>query len=448
MEDALTHFLQVGCLDVAPATKGMYEQHAGHLTRLLGTLDVGKLMLDDTHEYVQARIKEGAHRETIRKELVGLRRALTLAFERKILRLDPRGLVPRVKVCYVPKDRFLSPAEFETLMKSLAPARRLWVAVAVFTGARASEVEGVQWETVDLENKRLLLPGTKTNKSRRWVPIAEPLLVVLRQIHPDARHGAVVPKWENVRRDLASWVKAQTRAAKKQAAAEKRQAPPAVRRISPNDLRRTFASWLKQAGVDSMIVAKMLGHTTSRMVEMVYGHLNDATTQAAIVKLPTPETPKLGDAVASASDVTKPRRLRGFAARVATPTLQLIEPPATATTTSTTPTLTLVPDTAAIDVIDANAPLPRDSPKHEEFPRWRSRGRHRAATAPKPNVEQNAGVRSHARGGSKWVAEPARNLRPERPMRRSRSQSPSQLVVPRDGVEPPTRGFSVRCSTS
>jgi integrase len=46
-----------------------------------------------------------------------------------------------------------------------------------------------------------------------------------------------------------------------------------------------FASWLKQAGVDSMVVAKLLGHTTSRMVELVYGHLNDATTQAAFAKL-------------------------------------------------------------------------------------------------------------------------------------------------------------------
>ena len=64
-----------------------------------------------------------------------------------------------------------------------------------------------------------------------------------------------------------------------------------MRNISPNDLRRTFASWLKQAGVDSMVVAKLLGHTTSRMVELVYGHLNDATTSAAITKLPAPPAP-------------------------------------------------------------------------------------------------------------------------------------------------------------
>ena len=450
VENALQHFLQLGCLDIAPATKDMYEHQAGHLTRLLGTIDIGKLTLDDTHEYLQARIKEGASRETIRKEFVGLRRALQLAFERKVLRIDPRGLIPRVKVRYVPKDRFLSPAEFEMLMKSLTPARRLWVALAVFTGARASEVEGVQWETVDLENRRMLLPGTKTNKSRRWVPIAEPLGVLLRQIKPEARHGTLVPKWENVRRDLAGFVTAQNRAAKKQALAQKRQASPDMRHMSPNDLRRTFASWLKQAGVDSMVVAKMLGHTTSRMVEMVYGHLNDATTQAAIVKLPTPETPNLGDAVCATDDVTKPRRrLRGFAARVEVPTLQLIET-APAVTSTATPTqhLTLVPDEPSPLVEDAARLLPADQPKAEQIPRWRSHGAHRATTAANANVEGNAGLSEHPSAGSKWVVEPARAKRQEQPMRRSHSQSSSQLAVPRDGVEPPTRGFSVRCSTS
>ena len=44
--------------------------------------------------------------------------------------------------------------------------------------------------------------------------------------------------------------------------------------VTPNDLRRTFASLLKQAGNDSMVVAKLLGDWTTRMVELVYGHLS------------------------------------------------------------------------------------------------------------------------------------------------------------------------------
>src|SRR5262249_38124827 len=66
---------------------------------------------------------------------------------------------------------------------------------------------------------------------------------------------------------------------------------PAFAALRPNDLRRTLASWLKQRGVDSMTVARLLGHTTSRMVEMVYEHLNDNSLIDAVSTLPVvPET--------------------------------------------------------------------------------------------------------------------------------------------------------------
>jgi len=56
--------------------------------------------------------------------------------------------------------------------------------------------------------------------------------------------------------------------------------------VTPNDLRRTFASWLKQAGNDSMVVAKLLGHSTTRMVELLYGHLSTNEYKTAITDLP------------------------------------------------------------------------------------------------------------------------------------------------------------------
>ena len=49
-----------------------------------------------------------------------------------------------------------------------------------------------------------------------------------------------------------------------------------------SSLRRTFASKLKQRGVDSMVVARLLGHTTSRLVDTVYGHLDLGTLRGAM----------------------------------------------------------------------------------------------------------------------------------------------------------------------
>ena len=139
--------------------------------------------------------------------------------------------------------------------------------VAALAGARAGEVERLRWEHVDLVRGWVLLPGTKTAKSRRRVPLAHDLAEALRRVKRAA--GLVVTKWMNVRRDLA---KACLRAK--------------IPIATPNDLRRTFASWLKQAGNDSMVVAKLLGHSTTRMVELVYGHLSTNEYQSAISDLP------------------------------------------------------------------------------------------------------------------------------------------------------------------
>jgi excisionase family DNA binding protein len=46
-----------------------------------------------------------------------------------------------------------------------------------------------------------------------------------------------------------------------------------IPRVSPNDLRRTLATWLRQAGVEPQLIGAMLRHTDSRLVERVYGRI-------------------------------------------------------------------------------------------------------------------------------------------------------------------------------
>ena len=53
------------------------------------------------------------------------------------------------------------------------------------------------------------------------------------------------------------------------------------------DLRRTFGSWLKQAGVDSRRIADLMGHTSTTMVDRVYGQLDLPAYRDAVLKLPT-----------------------------------------------------------------------------------------------------------------------------------------------------------------
>jgi integrase len=54
---------------------------------------------------------------------------------------------------------------------------------------------------------------------------------------------------------------------------------------TPHDLRHTFATWLREAGVDPMTVAQLLGHRVHAMTGR-YAHLTAEQRKRAIEKLP------------------------------------------------------------------------------------------------------------------------------------------------------------------
>lgn len=269
VDEALAHFIQFSRVDRSPATVECYEQKAGHLVRLLGECSIRHLHIDHVHAYVNRRLDEGAARESLRKELVVLRCALQLAKDRGVLDKDPAALIPRFRAPYKPRQRWLSTIELAGLLRHLDESRQRWVMLAVFTGARLSEIESLRWGDLDFERSTIHIRGTKTARSDRHIPL-HPTLAEL--LHPLRSEGAeqVAGAWHNVRRDLAL-------------ACRKAQIDP----VTPNDLRRTFASWLKQAGRDSLAVGKLLGHTSSRMVERVYGQLDQRTLRETVAPLPT-----------------------------------------------------------------------------------------------------------------------------------------------------------------
>jgi hypothetical protein len=56
--------------------------------------------------------------------------------------------------------------------------------------------------------------------------------------------------------------------------------------VTPNDLRRTFASWMMQAGENTLTVAKLLRHSSTKMLERVYGQLADPALARAVESVP------------------------------------------------------------------------------------------------------------------------------------------------------------------
>ena len=169
------------------------------------------------------------------------------------------------------------------------------------------------------------------------------MLMAFAMKNADGTNGALFSRWSNMRRDL------------RDAVARVAQTGVPLPIVSPNDLRRTAGSWLRAAGIATDHVAKVMGHSTSRMVELVYGHLTSG------------ELTRLMQSAVERSGVL--------------PAIDLDTPAAIRVSTKTLP----------------NAPTPKE--RAGQF----GRSTHHAT--------------------------------PRNP-------------VPRNGIEPPTRGFSIRCSTN
>lgn len=270
LRDAIGNMLAVVAIERAADTHKAYTQKGHHLTRLLGgETPLRDVTRDGVLKYIATRQVETASNSTIHKELVVLRRALAEARERKQWDGAIESVVPKIRVVYRPRETRLSEHQAEQLLGKIAVRRRLWVTLAMFGGLSLGEIERLRWEHVDFSRRCMRVPGTKRTSRWRVVPLTPRLFDALRAGAPKKVLGLVVTRWRNVRRDLA-------------VAAKLAKVP----RVTPNDLRRTYASWLKDQGTDSAVVARLLGHTSTKMVDLVYGRLSAETLAAAVERLP------------------------------------------------------------------------------------------------------------------------------------------------------------------
>lgn len=255
----------------AAATLEFLDTKARHLVRLLGERrDIGSITLAHTEQYIVQRMGEGAAMTTAAKELGVLRAALRHAARHGLYAHDPAAIMPsETRAAYVPRDRWMPHDEYLRLLAALDEDRRDYVAAFCHLGARRSELYRLRASDVDLAGARVHVRGTKTKRSDRWVPLsAEALDVLARRMR--AGRPVLFPEWPNIGRDLG-------RACRR----------AGIERVSPIDLRRTFCSWLANAGVRELVAARLMGHASTAMVSRVYAQLSADTERAAIALLPT-----------------------------------------------------------------------------------------------------------------------------------------------------------------
>lgn len=252
------------------ADHGRLEHGAKALRRLLGCRFADELRPADGRRYTEARRVEGVGAGTIGQELGQLRAALRLAHEESMVAPPPLLRGPSRPQ---PKQRWLSRDEAARLLDACGAAHlRLFVAIAMHTGARSGAIRGLTWDRVDPDRRLIDFADPEkqaTKKGRAIVPINRTLSKILEEARPRAESAFVV-SWR--RRPIGDPRRAFAAAV----------ARAGLEGVTPHVLRHSVATWLDDEGIDLRRVAGVLGHSDSRTTERVYVHRRAELLRAAV----------------------------------------------------------------------------------------------------------------------------------------------------------------------
>ena len=286
-------------------TAVFYAAKSGPLLREIGAhFAVASLDANVIDAYISTRRTQWADDaqtrhvtdHTITKELITLRTALKLAKRRGQWRGDVDAVIPRASELspqYEPRIRHISPEEATYLLSALTtPNHHAIAAFILATGAEWRTVQLARRADVDLAAGQVLLRGTKSKQRFRSVPIVtdwQRALLSRALEHAEGEDGLLFAPWSNVRHGLHAACKAagcarancpKLRVCGRGACRDPEHRSYTLTLVSPHDLRRSFATWLRASGLPVDVLAAVLGHKDGRMVERVYARLDPAALAA------------------------------------------------------------------------------------------------------------------------------------------------------------------------
>lgn len=185
--------------------------------------------------------------------------ALTKACRLGLIDKNPATLCERVR--YTKKrGKSLTIEEQKAFMKRLEESRYKWLMLFyMYTGTRRNEALTLEWQDINTADKLLLIRGTKTADSFRYIPLSEELQRILQgqkaQNEKEDYHGERVFPYlpETVSRNF-----------KKLCGGH-----------HLHELRHTFITRCAESGINITVCQQLVGHSTPALTLSVYTHVMD-----------------------------------------------------------------------------------------------------------------------------------------------------------------------------
>jgi len=211
--------------------------------------------------------KRTLSKATVKRELEQLQAAINYAHKDNMINICP----------YIwkqeranPRTRWLTVSEAARLLKEVRGSEKarnhlpIFILIALYTGQRSEAIFRLRWHQVDLEKGYIDFTSQTDSKNKQAaiVPISNKLLGHLRR---HKRYGTDIGYVIHINQARVKSVKTAFKSACVRAG---------LKDVTPHILRHTAASWRVQRRVPAYEIAKLLGHSSTQMIERVYGHMS------------------------------------------------------------------------------------------------------------------------------------------------------------------------------
>jgi integrase len=207
-----------------------------------------------------------ARQATANRVLTTLKAALNYALESRRVSSNAAWIsVKPFRNVDVPKVRFLTPAEANSLVDASALDFRLLIQAALLTGCRYGELTAMEASAFDRNSKSIFIPKSKNGEARH---------VLLNQegarFFDQLTNGKTPQERMFLRSDGRAWKDSEQKRPMDAACAG-----ASLEQVTFHILRHTYASQLAMNGAPMKFIADQLGHKSTRITERHYAHLGD-----------------------------------------------------------------------------------------------------------------------------------------------------------------------------
>jgi integrase len=295
VEDWLRDWLKDKRTTKAPGTYLKYENTVNNFLASIGSrakLSVNQIMPRDILRFRNDQLADGKHTSTCNFEVKHLRTAFNVARRQGLIPHNPAESVEMLPVDGVTSKR---PFTIEQVSALLHAAEGDWqgaIMIALYTGARLTDVANMRWESVDLPRRLVSFRARKTNQ-RLTLPMHDALYDFLLELSaPDSGEVFLFPslagKPTGSKAGLSrafGRIMERAKIRGEVVRVRKGEKGRSVNSLTFHSLRHTLTSVMANEGVPVEVRQKFTGHASAKMNQH-YTHHEIETLRAAVEKLP------------------------------------------------------------------------------------------------------------------------------------------------------------------